>query len=143
MKHNNMWICSLDADQKSRTCGYWYTVTCGSMAHTAFETRDAALAWMHALGLSIDGELPQEGTHGSFRINGEYRRECVMCSEEAWVSLPGIPIAVLENGSYRPGKLHEENGVRVLFSCNANNKWAPEYNYHSCRKMCAEGITVL
>ena len=143
MKYSKLRIAALDQRLHANTCGYWYTVTDSGTAHTAFRTRVAALAWLAALGLSIEGELEQVGTHGTHVIIGEYRRECVMCSEESFADLPGLPVAVLENGSFRSGKLTEIDGLRVLYSSNANNKWDTPSDYKMCSKMQNEGMTVM
>lgn len=142
MKYSRLSICSLTHELKAQTCSYWYTVRDSCMAHTAFETRKAAIAWLTALGLSIDGELPEEGTHGYFPINGEYRRELVMCSEDAFSALPGVPFPVFENGGYRPGKLHKCDGETVLYVVNVNCKWAKEFDYWQCRELKRQGLTI-
>ena len=135
---------ALTGEQHSNTCGYWYTVQRDNMAHTAFRTKAAVLAWLNALGLKLDGELPDKrGEHASFIIEGEYRRESVMCSPDAWSKLPGIPVPVLSNGSYTTGKLDDEEGVRVLYVPNCNCKWIDKHEHRACDKMKDQGLTVL
>ena len=140
--YNNLYITSLTPEQKSRTCGYWYTVTNQSTAHTAFQTRDEALSWLRSLNLTVSEKLSQEGTHQSQKIIGSYTRACVMTNEDGWDALPGIPTIALENGSYRPAKLYDDGEQRVLYTCNANNRWAKIYDYQMCRKMQSQGVSI-
>ena len=141
-KYDNLSITSLTPEQKLRTCGYWYTVTNGSTAHTAFQTRDAALSWLRSLGLKIADDLAQEGQFQHQKIDGSYIRALIMTDEDGWNAIPGIPTVALENGQYRPAKLDIVGDVRVLYTCNANNKWAKKYNYNLCRKMENQGVSI-
>lgn len=138
MKYENL---NITSHEEKIGYGYYYTV--GTFySHTAFETRAAAITWLQSLGLSIDGELPQKGTFGVFRIKGSYRRELCLCSSEAFEDLAGVPVVVLENGRYTNGKLGIVEGERVLYVANSNCKWAKEYDYKLCRKLKNEGISI-
>ena len=141
-KYDNLRINSLTPEQKARTCGYWYTVTNNNTAHTAFQTREAALSWLRSLGLKIAEELAPEGEFQSQKIEGCYIRATIMTDKEGWEALPGIPTAALENGGYRPAKLDCVGNVKILYACNANNKWAKIYDYSLCRKMENQGISI-
>ena len=146
MRKKQLRLCCLDEETRGR-CGcspYWYTVTEEGGPLTAFETRAALLSWLCALGLVIEGELPEHGTHASMPIIGEYRRELCMVSEHAFSALPGLPVPVLDNGRYTTGKLHvPEDGLRVLYVPNCNCKWRAEHNYQDCRRLHNEGLTSL
>ena len=141
-KYDNLGITSLTPEQKSRTCGYWYTVTNGGTAHTAFQTKDAALSWLRSLNLTINEELAKEGQFQHQKITGSYIKALIMTDADGWDALPGIPTVALENGQYRPAKLDGVGEIRVLYTCNANNKWAKEYDYNLCRKMQNQGVSI-
>jgi hypothetical protein len=143
MLYDKLRITALDSRLHANTCNYWYTVTNGGTAHTAFRTKASAVAWLNALGLTIDGELPTGATYASFEIKGEYRRERFMGTAEAFSDIDGIPVPCLENGDFRQGKLDDKNGIRVLYSVNANCKWAEIYDHRTCSRMKDEGLTVL
>lgn len=142
-QYKNLWITSLTPEQKAGTCGYWYTVTDNFTALTAFETRKAAVTWLTSLNLKIDGELPPEGTFGTFEVKGSFVWNCVLCDEEMFDLLPGIPVAVLENARYKVGKIEiDESGQRIIHVPNPNNKWIKELNYQECRRMKREGFPI-
>lgn len=144
--HKNLMLVALTNEQHSHTCGYWYTITEGSMPHTAFRTKEAALSWLRALGMSIDGQLPKErGEHAVFHVHGSYRRELLTCSAETFAELPGVPVAVLSNGEYTTGKLHTDtgNGMRVIYVPNPNCEWREKHDYRECRAMEDDGVMVL
>lgn len=143
MLYNHLSITSLTPEQKARTCGYWYLVQDQCSPHTAFETRVAALTWLSALKLTIPELLEEEGIFQTQNIIGAYSRDCIMCDKTTWDLLPGIPMAILENGSYRYGKLSEDiDGRRRLIALNCNSKWAAEIDYDTCRKFKRQGITI-
>src|SRR5438445_296985 len=71
--YSELYACALTQEQHERTCGYWFTVTNGAMAHTAFATRAGLDRWLAERGLALEGELPAAGTWGTSRIVGEYR----------------------------------------------------------------------
>ncbi len=144
--YENLTLAALTPEQHANTCGYWYTVTDGATPHTAFRTKEAAISWLRALGLSIDDELPKtRGEHAVRRIRGRYRREMVICSAETFAELPGMPVALLSNGSYTTGKLHTDikKAMRVLYEPSPNCAWRDKHDHRECGAMKDEGLTVI
>lgn len=55
--YGNLCVCRLTAEQREKTCGYWYTVTDNAMALTAFRSRKALDLWMQERHLEfVPGE---------------------------------------------------------------------------------------
>ena len=48
---DNLHVTALNREMYERTVGYWYTVTCGATAHTAFRTREELDQWLSERGL--------------------------------------------------------------------------------------------
>ena len=143
--HSNMRVAALTPEMKARTCGYWYTVTDGHrLPHTAFRTHAALDAWLNALGLALDGKLPDEyGEPACVKITGSYVREMSLCDSAEWALVPGDPLPVLSNGRYTTGKLATVDGVRVLSVPNPNCAWRDELDYRKCDTMRDRGEMVL
>lgn len=122
-------LCALDPEQHERTCNYWYTArTYGGTPHTAFTTRAQALRWLERLGLSIDGELPEAGTHAVFQVSGTYRRASHLDPVE-FDRIEGRPVLCLDNARYTLGKItHDADGIRTLHHLNCNVT-RPEFDY--------------
>ena len=145
MTYANLYCVSLTPEMRAETCGYyWYTVSAGSMPHVAFHTRAPLMTWLNALGLKLAGGLPEQGTKGLIGIEGSYRRELRSCSREQWDAIPGVSVTVLENARYLPGKLADaEDGTRILYVSNVNNKWNVEVDYRLASKLHDAGLMVL
>jgi hypothetical protein len=138
--HGNLYAASLTPQQHAGTCGYWFTVTSGATAHTAFSTRAGLDRWMAERGLSLEGELPEAGTSGFTRITGEYRSAshgefasddpCEgMRESESWRALrPMAASATLSNGRYTLALITEEDGVRTVHTLNPNVKTRVEFD---------------
>lgn len=131
--HGNLWASSLTQEAHERTCGYWFTVTSGACAHTAFTTRAGLDRWLSERGLALEGELPEAGTWGNTRIVGTYCAESHgdfvsddyrdgMVEDEAWHSLePVLATAALSNGDYTMALITEDaGGVRTVHTLNPN-----------------------
>lgn len=139
--HGNLWAASLTQEAHERTCGYWFTVTSGACAHTAFATRAGLDRWLSERGLSLAGELPEAGTSGITRVVGEYRTESHgefvsddyrdgMGEGEAWSSLePVVTTAAMSNGRWTLALVTEADGVRTVHTLNPNVKTRVEFDY--------------
>lgn len=131
--------CSLDADMKARTCGYWYTVASYGTPQTAFATRAEFLQWLELRRLSVAGEIPQEGEWKPLQIIGEYRR-ALHRYRETWESISGISTMGLDNGRYTEIRIApDDDGVMCEHVLNVNEKTRPEFEYWQARKRCNAG----
>lgn len=131
--YDQLYATSLTPEFHERTCGYWFTVTNGATAHTAFATRAGLDRWMSERGLSLESDLPEAGTSGTTRILGTYRAEShgeflsddprESMGEGDWSSLrPIMATATLSNGDYTLALITEEDGVRTVHTLNPNVK---------------------
>jgi hypothetical protein len=131
--YDNLRAASLTPEHHERTCGYWFIVTSGSMAHTAFATRASLDRWLSDRGLSLESGLPEAGTAGTTRVVGEYRTESHGeflgddprdgMGEGDWDLLrPVKAIAVMSNGDYTLGLITEEACIRTVHTLNPNVK---------------------
>ncbi len=133
--YSKLYATSLDPEQHERTAGYWYTVTNGATAHTAFTTRAGLDRWLCERGLSLENDLPASGTWGTTRIPGEYRHESHgtfvnpedytigMTEDEDWKTLrPVLATAVMSNGEYTLALITETDGIRTVHTLNVNVK---------------------
>jgi len=129
--YGNLWAASLTAEQHERTCGHWFTVTHGAVAHVALATRAGLDRWLEERGLSLEKSLPEAGTHGFTRITGEYRTAswgellgddpCKGMGPGDFCSLhPVAATAVMDNGDYTLALITEEDGIRVINYLNCN-----------------------
>lgn len=133
--YNKLFVTSLTPEFHENTCGYWFTVTNGSTAHTAFETRAGLDRWMSERGLTLENELPEAGTFGTSRIIGEYRT--VMHGEHSptddepyrmvegddWSGIkPVVITTAMSNAEYTLALITEDAGVRTVHTLNVNIK---------------------
>lgn len=138
-KHENLWLCCLTAEQRERTCAYWYTITIGGgTPHTAFRTRAALERWLERTGVHLTANLPDEiGTHQCQKLDGAYIERL-----HGWYAdMPdGRPFVKMSNGQYTEGRVTSENGIRVIHHTNCNDKSRPEYDWRVCRDMEDAGL---
>jgi hypothetical protein len=128
--HTNFWLSCLDPESHERHQGYWYTITSGSFAHTAFHMKGALLQWLDERGLKLSEPLPpKRGVYKSMRIKGEYRVASYLNVEAFLKIKPVLKIAQMDNGHYTLGKVTEENGVRTIHHLNCNIKQRIEFPY--------------
>lgn len=131
MTYNNLYATTLTPEGHERTCGYWFTVTNGATAHTAFATRPQLDRWLAERGLTLENDLPPAGTFGTTRVTGEYHTAVhgKFLSEDYrdgmgpgdFYSLrPVVATATLSNGEYTLALITEEDGVRVVNTLNVN-----------------------
>jgi hypothetical protein len=126
--YDNLRVTSLTQDQHERTCNYWFTVTNGAMAHTAFESRMGLNRWLRERGLSLIGDLAEAGEWSTASIVGKFRTMSHMTEEEferigsTRDRLVGAT-AVMDNADYTLGKITEdEYGIRTVHYLNCNVK---------------------
>ncbi len=129
--YNQLQATTLTPEEHERTCGYWFTVTNGATAHTAFETRAGLDRWLSERGLSLENELPDAGTFGTTRVLGEYYTESHGeflsddyrdgMGEGDFYSLRPVTVTqTLSNGRYTLALITEEDGVRTVHTLNPN-----------------------
>ncbi len=100
---DGMSLCCLTEDYHKRTCGYWYTVTNKSMAHTAFCNAWALKRWLWERGLRLPEPLPaKRGESGYMHIDGAYTECLAICEPEEWAGItPILGRGIgLQNGDY-------------------------------------------
>jgi hypothetical protein len=131
--YDRLFVTTLTPEQHERTCGYWFTVTNGATAHTAFETRAGLDRWLSERGLTLENELPGAGEWGTTRALYGYRTELhgefLTESDDGFEMGPGgfydlRPIAAtmtLGNGDYTLALITEDDaGVRTVHTLNCN-----------------------
>lgn len=140
--YTGMWLCALTPEGRERTCSYWYTVTTfGMTPHTAFRTKAALLRWLELTGLSVEGEIPEHGVHGCFRINGEYREEMHMHDAASFYSLQGVITRAMSNGDYVDGIVTTDgDGLRTIHTLNPNVKNRRVYDHRESREREDSGL---
>ena len=131
--YDSLYATSLTPEWHEKTCGYWFTVTNGAMAHTAFETRAGLDRWLSERGLTLENDLPEAGTFGTTRITGEYRTKSHgefigddyrdgMGEGDFYSLVPVAATAAMCNGDYTLALITEDDGVRTIHTLNPNVK---------------------
>jgi hypothetical protein len=135
MRYGNLWVHVLDKDHHARTCGYWYLVTEGSMAHTAYRTFSGLSGFLAERGLKLTEKLTAPGHASSQRIEGEYETEMHM-DKKAFDEIEAIwEMRVLSNGEYTLGKVTRENGINTVHTLNPNVKEREVFDYQESREI--------
>lgn len=136
VRYTRMQVTALTPEWHEKTCNYWYTVTCGAMAHTAFTTKRGLTRWMDERALRLDGELPEErGEFATMRVIGEYLSSSHgknsptedqpyrMVADDEWSTLrPVVITAEMSNGRYTLALITEDDGIRTVHYLNPNVK---------------------
>lgn len=142
MEHvKNLSLCCLSPEQNARTCDYWYTVTTGAMAHVAFNTEVGLRKWMNERGLSIEGELPERGEWGVFKIEGSYYIN-MMNDLKAFEDIrdtddAAVKTKVMSNAEFTLGLLTKGDEGRVVVNyLNVNVKDRQVFDYAQSREVC-------
>lgn len=131
---NNLHLCSLTPEQHQRTCNYWYTVTIGTMAYTAFETERGLYRWMRERGIELTEPLPARGTFSYQQLAGAFVSNMMM-DANAFEELKGEYTKVLSNGEYTLGILtKDEDGHVVVNYLNPNVKTRQVWPYWDAAK---------
>lgn len=130
----NLYASRLTMEQHRLTCGYWYTVTSDSMAHTAFATRAGLDRWLQERGLRLDGTLDNEPDH--CRIIGEYRRCAHLHDADSFQAIPGERSRTLSNGDYVEAILERgEDGIITVHTLNPNVRDRQTFDYRESRQL--------
>lgn len=134
--YSSLHATALTPEMHERTCGYWYTVTNGAMAHTAFATRAGLDRWLRERNLKLAVELPSEhGLWGTTRIVGGYRERSHMIEAEFYAVDPVVITPVLSNGDYTLGLIDEDaNGLRTVHHLNPNVRTRLVFDYKRTRE---------
>lgn len=115
-----LWLCSLTPEHRARTCSYWYTVTDGSTAHTAFRTRAALMRWLDRRGLGLTVALPDEGVPSSQRLAGSFRTAMHGDAVE-FALLDGESGREMSNGRYPLAVFTKDaDGIVMVHTLNPN-----------------------
>lgn len=131
--HDRLMVHHLTEERHKQTCGYWFTVTCGSSAHVAFATRGQLDNWLSERGLVIDGDISCNGT--SSHITGQYRDTSHM-NPTALDHLDGIETRQLSNAQYtRAIVTTDPDGIRNVHYLNVNIRSRIVYDYTESRQM--------
>jgi hypothetical protein len=134
-QYTGLRVSSITQEHHDRTCGYWYLVSAGAMAHTAFADRDHLIQWMENRGLSLLGELAMAGTYSTVGIEGTYRRTAHLSYDEFY-SLDGKRIRILDNADYTLGVITEdEDGIANIHHLNCNLRDRMVFDYTASRKL--------
>ncbi len=113
--HQPLHLAVLTRERHERTCGYWYTLVEGSLAHTAFRTRAGLERWLAERGLALTAPLTEPGTWSHQAIAGAYREEWHLTPPEveAWRALADAPnlaglARTLSNGDHVEARLTDD-----------------------------------
>lgn len=120
-EYDNLWAHTLTHEMHERTVGYWFTITAGAVAHTAFRTREELDRWLGERGLTLATDLPAAGEDGgTAKVVGRYRTNMDRDVARFDALEPIIYTTVTDNGEHTPAKITEENGVRTVHFVNVN-----------------------
>jgi hypothetical protein len=112
---------ALTQEMHERTAGYWYTVRCGALAHTAFRTLDDLHQWLSERGLSLASSLPDtRGEWANVQVIGTYRSNMDRDRDRFDALVPMLVTTVMDNAELVPAKITEEDGVRTVHYMNVN-----------------------
>lgn len=134
-EYDNLRATSLTREMHERTCGYWFTVTSGATAHTAFRTRAELDTWLAERGLTlaplgwawetesgrhVSLPLQDAGKFSTVAITGSYRASMDRDAERFNAIAPLLETRVMDNGEWTPAKITEADGVRTVHYMNVN-----------------------
>jgi hypothetical protein len=120
-EYSNLNATSLTREMHERTCGYWYTVTNGAMAHTAFRTRAELDEWLAERGLSLAAPLPHDiGVAGWSAVTGSYRTSMDRDRARFEAIVPMLVTTVLSNGERTLAKVTDDGDMRTVHFMNVN-----------------------
>jgi len=125
--YNDLTGTLLSSEARERTAGfYWYTVTNGATAHTAFRTREELLDWADKRGLTFPEGVPEPNPAAEYgtpvAIVGGY---CTASHRDvaAFDDLAADMLTpVLDNGGYTLGKVTIEDGTHTVHFLNVNDR---------------------
>ena len=114
----NFNLCFHDQKKEAVGCGYYYTVTCGAMSHTAFRTKKALKVWLNQTGL----KMSKRSWGRSVILTGSYVRNLEMMNTKKFYNTYGHlePFYALDNGDYTIGFIERLDSGNVLHIQNPN-----------------------
>lgn len=124
-----LWCTRLSADSHRRTCGYWYTVTQSTMAHTAFRSREALDLWLSDRGLMLPA--PMDNPEGDWcGIVGTYREHVHMIDPAEFDKIEGLQTRDMSNGEWTKAIISTDaDGIRTVHTLNPNIRTRTVYDY--------------
>ncbi len=132
--HKSLDVCHLDVDSHRRTCGYWFTVTSGCTAHTAFATRRGLNLWLAERGLTLASPIDMQPSHAF--IIGEYRTRSYLHDAADFYGLKGLETRTLSNGDYvRAIITTDDDGIRTVHTLNPNIRDRQVFDYRESNKL--------
>lgn len=126
MLYKDFWLISITAEQRAKTCGYWYLIqTHGGTSHTAFRSKGALLRWLGEMNLNPTAYIPDEGVHSTQRVNGSYS---VLYVDPAQVArMAGVAVRTLSNGRYVDARItRDHEGKTTLHVAHGPEVWSQE-----------------
>ena len=131
-QYGSLSLCTLTPESHARTCNYWFTVTTGASAHTAFNSRKGLERWLEERGLKMTAELPARGVGSCQRIEGSYRETSWMSYDDFFALEKSAKVVTkaLSNGDYTLAYITEdEDGVRNVHHLNPNMRRRVVYDH--------------
>ena len=133
--YRGLHLATFTPEQHERTCGYWYAISSHSTPHTAFRTRLALMRWLEDRGLAVLGHVPDAGTWGSNRVEGEYREQMHM-SYDAFYALEGQQTRAMSNAQYTLAIITmDDDGLRTVHTLNPNCQDRPVFDYRASQAL--------
>lgn len=132
--HDSLRASRLNHAMHKQTCGYWYTVTSGSFAHTAFATRAGLDRWLEERGLKLVDPLDDEPSHS--KIDGTYRSCSHLHDSESFPLIAGERSRTLSNGDWVEAIISQDaDGIRTVHTLNPNVRDRKVFDYTESRLM--------
>lgn len=118
---DNLHVTALNQEMHEHTAGYWYTVRCGALAHSAFRTLDELHQWLSERGLILASALPDtRGEWANVEVIGTYRSNSDRDRDRFEALVPLLATTVWDNGELVAAKITEADGVRTVHHMNVN-----------------------
>jgi hypothetical protein len=132
--HDALHVARLDQKAHERTCGYWYTVSSHSTAHTAFVTRAGLDRWLAERGLRLAGPLDEVPSHCP--ITGSYRTTSHLYDAASFPELEGERTRTLSNGDWVEAIItHDADGLRTVHTLNPNVRDRTTFDYRESHRL--------
>ena len=139
--YDKLRLCQLDPEQSKARLDYWFTVTHGSMSHTAFRTQEALMLWLEERGLKLTEELAEHGEWKPQKIEGRY----VSHMHHNYTEFYGLKddaeeVRKLSNGSYTLGLITTDaEGIKTV-NYLAPASFRHTFDYRKTYEMRNRGI---
>jgi hypothetical protein len=117
--HDRLTLTCLTAEQRDKTCGYWYTLQSRMTAYTGFRTREALEFFLELHHLKLKQPLPDAlGTHAFIDIEGETRE--VSHGDMDTLPSKGQRVLKMSNGSYTVGIVEQDDKGAIIHYVGPN-----------------------